>query len=113
MAYPLLFRVMEHLFGMDSMSLSIFYCVTTLAPFPPPCLTILLEYLEFKLLPLGLRTFKLPSRPFKLYFDSSLHNTLFQSLIVQCLRAFANSILAFLFFGGNERHFRCSEAQKS
>ena len=56
-----------------------------IAPFPPPYLTVPLVYLESKRLPLGLCTFKLPSRPFKYYFDSLLHNTLFQSLIVQCL----------------------------
>ena len=50
----------------------------TIVPFPPPCFTVPLVYLESKRLPLGLHTFKLPSGPFKLYFDSSLHNTLFR-----------------------------------
>ena len=66
-----------------------------IAPFPPLCLSVPLVYLGSKCLPLGLHTFKLPSGSFKFYFDSSPHNTLFQSLMVQ----FGNSILAFLFFG--------------
>ena len=57
----------------------------TIPRFPPPCLTAPIVYLGSKHLPLDLCTFKLLSGPFKLYFDSSLHNTLCQSLIVLCL----------------------------
>ena len=69
------------------LSMAIYCCYETvvnnnIASFPPPCLAVLLVYLESKCLSLGLRTFILPSGPFKLYFDSLLHNTLFQSLIV-------------------------------